>query len=154
MMVPMLRLVAILLAFTASGVSAQTPSPASPDTTVQDPNAVTAYSVRSGKLMLSSKANPKPTALPDGAYTNDADMIIVFLDGRVTRIQESTDKMTEIGSMRLSRQQRVTLTPSTSALMAVTDFTLPSGLFKSGDGLSSVTIVNGRPIAFSLSGGT
>jgi hypothetical protein len=38
--------------------------------------------------------------------------------------------------------------------MAVTDFTLPSGLFKSGDGLSSVTIVNGRPIAFSLSGGT
>jgi len=149
----MLRLVAILLAFTASGVSAQTPSPASPDTTTQDPNAVTGFSVRSGRLMLSSNANPKPTALPDGTYTNDADMIIVFVDGRVQRIQESTDKIIEVGSMRVSRQQRVTLTPSTSALMAVTDFTLPSGLFKSGDGLSSVTIVNGRPIAFSLPGG-
>jgi hypothetical protein len=103
--------------------------------------------------MLSSKANPKPTALPDGTYTNDSDLIIVFLDGRVSRIQESTDKLTEIGSMRLSRQQRVTLTPSTSALMAVTEFTLPSGLFKSVDGSTSVTIVNGRPIAFTLPGG-
>lgn len=151
-MVPTFRLVATLLAFTASAVSAQTPSPASPDTTVQDPNAVTAFAVRSGKLMLSSAANPKPTTLPDGAYTNDSELIIVFVDGRVTRVQESTDKITEIGSMRVSRQQRVTLTPSTSALMAVTEFTLPSGLFKSADGRSTVTIVNGKPIAFTLGG--
>jgi hypothetical protein len=151
-MIFILRLVAALLAFTASTVSAQDPSPPAPDTTTQDPNAVTAFSIRSGKLMLSSGANPKPTALPEGAYTNDSELIIVFVDGRVTRIQESTDGITEIGSMRLSRQQRVTLTPSTSALMAVTEFTLPSGMFKSADGSTTVTIVNGRPIAFTLGG--
>ena len=152
-MIPMFRLVAVLLLFIASGVSAQTPAPASPDTTTVDPNAVTTYSVRSGKLMLSSSANPKPVTLPDGAYTNQSELIIVFLGGRITRMQEGTDKITEIAAMRLNRDRIVRLTPSTNALMMVNDFTLPSGTFKSEDGLSSVKIVFGRPTEFTLSGG-
>ena len=153
-MTPMFRLVAILLVFIASGVSAQTLEPASPDTTSGDPNTVTAYSVRSGKLMLSSRANPKPVTLPDGAYTNQSELTIVFLNGRITRMQEGTDKITEIAAMRLNRDRIVRLTPSTNALMMVNDFTLPSGTFKSEDGLTSVKIVFGRPTAFTLSGGS
>lgn len=145
---------AALMVFTAAAASAQTPAPASPDTTTEDPDAVTEYSIRSGKLMLSSKANPKPAALPDGTYTNPADLILVILDGRITRVQESTDRITEISSMRLNRQRLIMLTPSTTGLMTVNDFTLPSGTFTSEDGKSSITIVYGRPIAFVLSGGT
>lgn len=154
-MIRLLRLVAIFLGLTASAVSAQTPAPASPDTTAEDANVVTAYSVRSGKLMLSSKANPKPTTLPDGAYTNQSELTIVIVDGRITRLQEGTERITEIGSMRLSRQRLVTLTESTSALMvSATERTLPSGTFKSEDGRSSVKIVFGRPTEFTISGGT
>jgi hypothetical protein len=151
-MVTMLRLIPILAVFTSAAVSAQTPAPS--DSVAEDPNAVTAYSIRSGKLMLSSKAHPKPVALPDGAYTNQSDLIIVIVNGRVTRLQESTDKITEIASMRLNRQRVVTLTPSTNALMAVGEFMLPSGTFKSDDGKSSVTIVIGRPTAFTLPDGS
>ena len=152
-MIPMLRIVAILLASTASAVSAQAPAPASADTTTADPDAVTAYSVRSGKLILSSRANPKQAPLRDGTYTNQSGVIIVVVDGRVTRIQESTGGITEIASMRLNRKQLITVTPSTNALMAVSDFPLPSGTFTSEDG-SSVKIVLGRPTAFTLPGGT
>ena len=151
-MVTMLRLIPILAVFTSAAVSAQTPAPS--DSVAEDPNAVTAYSIRSGKLMLSSKAHPKPVTLPDGAYTNQSDLIIVIVNGRVTRLQESTDKITEIASMRLNRQRVVTLTPSTNALMAVGEFMLPSGTFKSDDGKSSVTIVIGRPTAFMLPDGS
>ena len=150
-MIRMLSFAALLLAFNAGNVSAQESSYALPDTAAaEDPNAVTTYSVRSGKLMVSSKANPKPTTLPDGTYTNQSDLIIVILNGRVTRIQESTDRITEIASMRLNRQRLVVLMPSTNALMAVGEVMLPSGTFRSEDGQSSVTIVYGRPAAFTL----
>lgn len=133
---------------------AQTSVPAAAPATVDSAelNTVTTFSVKSGKIALSSIANPGPVYLPDGAYTNDANLIIVILEGRVSRIQTSVDAITEINSVRLSRNHVITLTPSTSALMAVTDITLPSGLFKSEDGTTSFTIVAGRPIAFTLSG--
>lgn len=153
-MTPVLSFVAVLSVVTANAVFAQTSSPALPDTATGDPHAVSAYSIRSGKLMLSSRANPKPAVLPDGAYTNESDLIIVVLDGRVTRLQESTDRITEIASMRLNKHRLVTLMPSTNALMAVSEVTLPSGTFKTEDGRSSVTIVFGRPTAFTLPGGT
>jgi hypothetical protein len=151
-MIKKLRLAAMLLALTASTIYAQEPVTASADTTAVDPNAVTAYSIRSGKLMVSSKANPKPTTLPNGAYTNESDVIIEIVNGRVARIQESTDRITEIASSRLNRQRLVMLTPSTNALMAVGEVILPSGTFKSADGRSSITIVYGRPTAFVLAG--
>ncbi|MEO8577011.1 MAG: hypothetical protein ABI556_09935 [Gemmatimonadales bacterium] len=152
-MTPVLRLVAILWLFTATAVSAQGQSlMSSSDTTAKDLDAVTAYSIRSGKLMLSSKANTKPVALPDGVYTNQSDLTIALLDGRVTRMKESTGQITEIASMRLNKDRLVKLTPATNALMAVTDVTLPSGTFKSEDGLSSVTVVYGRPTAFTIPG--
>ena len=144
---------AILFAVSAGALSAQESAAAQADTT-EDPHAVTAYAVRSGKLMLSSKANPKPTVLPDGTYTNQADLIIAIVNGRVTRVQETTDRITEIASMRLNRNRLVVLTPSTKALMAVNELMLPSGTFTSEDGHSSITIVSGRPTAFTLSGGT
>ena len=153
-MIPILRLVAVLSVLTASATSAQAPSPAAPDTAATDPDSVTAYSIRSGKLLLSSKANPKPTTLPDGTYTNQSDLILVIVNGKVTRMQESTGQITEIASMQLNRQRLVRLTPSTNALMAVGDLPLPSGTFRTEDGKSSVTIVFGRPTAFTLSGGT
>ena len=153
-MIRTLRFAALLLLITASAASAQTESPAPPDTMAGNPDSITGYSLRSGKLMLSSKTHPKPVTLPDGAYTNEADVIIVFLDGRVTRVQESTDRITEIASARLNRNRLVTLTPSTNALMAVSEIILPSGTFTSEDRRSSVTIVFGRPRAFTLAGGT
>jgi len=155
-MIPTLRLVTVLLAASAGAASAQAPAaaPAAADSAVTEPNAVTTYAIRSGKLMLSSKANPKPTPLPDGTYTNQSELILVFLDGRVTRVQESTDRIIEIASMRLNRDKLVKLMPSTNALMAVSDMTLPSGTFKSADGASSITIVVGRPTEFVISNGT
>lgn len=153
-MIRMLRFAAVALAFTASSLSAQEAASAPGDTATEDPHAVTAYSIRSGKLMVSSKANPKPTALPDGTYMNEAGVILVFVNGRVTRVQETTDRITEIASMRLNRQRLVILTQSTNALMAVIEVMLPSGTFRAENGNSSVTIVYGRPAAFTITGGT
>jgi hypothetical protein len=153
-MIRTLPLAVTLLVITASIAPAQTEAPAMPDTALANRDSVTAYAIRSGRLMLSSKANPKPVALPDGAYTNEAGVIIVFVNGRITRVQETTDKITEIGSARLNKNRLVTVTPSTNALMAVSEFILPSGTFTSEDRRSSVTIVFGRPTAFSLAGGT
>ena len=153
-MIRMIGLFAVLFTVTASGAAAQAPAPAQADTAVTDVNAVTAYAIRSGKLVLSSKANPKPTPIPDGTYTNQADLILVILDGRVTRVQESTDRITEIASMRLNREKLVRLTPSTNALMAVGEMPFPSGTFKSADGLTSFTMVYGRPTEFILAPGT
>jgi hypothetical protein len=147
------RLVASLSLFTAATVAAQTAAPALSDTAETHPNAVTAYAIRSGKLMLSSRTNPEPVSLPDGTYKNQSDLIVVIMNGRVTRIQETTDRITEISSMRLNRQKLVTLMPSTNALMAVNELLLPSGTFTSEDGKTSFTIVFGRPTAFTLSGG-
>lgn len=141
----MLRFVAVLAVFGVSALSAQ-----ESDTTAVNPHAVTAYALKSGRLLLSSKANPKPARMPDGAYANQDNVVIVFLDGSVTRVQRSTGEITEIESMRLNRQQRVTLTPSTNALMAVSDLPLPSGTFTSEDGRSSVTFILGRPTEFTL----
>ena len=103
--------------------------------------------------MLSSIAFPKRIALPDGVYTNQSDVTIAILDGKVTRIRESTGEITEIASMRLNRDRLVKLMPATNALMAVTEVTLPSGTFKSEDGHNSVTIVYGRPTSFTIAGG-
>lgn len=153
-MVRMLRTIAVLSVLGPGTAAAQTPSASLEDSAVQDSNAVSAYNIRSGKLMLSSKANPKPIALPDGTYANQSGVILVFMDGRVARVQESTDEITEIESMRLNNQRLVRLMPSTNALMAVTEFSLPSGTFTSEDGRNSVTIVFGRPTAFMISGGT
>lgn len=155
-MIAVLRFVATLSFFTAAAAAAQVPAsaPPLPDTAAADPNAVTAYAIRSGKLMLSSRANPKPAPIPDGTYKNQSDLIVVILNGRVTRIQETTDKITEIASMRLNRQKLVTLMPSTNALMAVNELLLPSGTFTSEDNSASFTIVFGRPTAFTLSGGS
>jgi hypothetical protein len=152
-MIKVLRLIAILLVSSASAVSAQTEAPASPDTTATDANAVTVFAIRSGRLMLSSKANPKPVVLPDGVYKNQSDLVLAIIDGRVTRIAESTGEITEVASMRLNKDRLVKLTPSTNALMTVTDVTLPSGTFTSEDGRSSVKIVSGRPTMFTIPGG-
>lgn len=153
-MIRTLRFAAFFLVATANAAMAQTEATAPTDTAAVNRDSVTAYSIKSGRLMLASKAYPKPVTLPDGAYTNEADVIIVFVNGRVTRIQESTDKITEIASARLNRNKLVTLTPSTNALMAVSEVILPSGTFTSEDRRTSVTVVFGRPTAFTLSGST
>jgi hypothetical protein len=113
-------------------------------------NVVTAFSVKSGKIALSSAANQGPAYLPDGTYTNENNTIIVILDGRIARLQTSSDAITEIALVRVNRQRVIMLTPSTNALMEVKDITLPSGTFRSEDGASSVTVVAGRPTAFTL----
>jgi hypothetical protein len=152
----MIRIVAlaiVLSAITAADVSAQTPSPAPVTDSAADPalrNAVTTYAMRSGKLALSSAANPGPVFLPDGTYTSEAGTIVVIVDGIINRVQRGTGEITEISNVRLNRQKLITLTPSTNALMAVSDFTLPSGTYKSEDGLSSLTVVVGRPTEFTL----
>ncbi len=151
-MILQIRIVAIIAAISASALSAQTPLPAS-DSAVADSatrNVVTSYSVRSGKLVLSSTANPGPTHLPDGTYKNQSDLVIVILEGRIARIQSSSGAITEISSIRVNRKDAVALMPSTSGLGAVSEFTMPSGLFTSADGNTTFTVVQGRPITFTI----
>lgn len=154
-MIRVFRLASVLLAATAGSAYAQSPAPAAPeavDSAAQ--NVVTTFSIRSGRLQLSSAAHPKPVRLPDGTYTDDINTVIVIVDGAISRIQSSSGTITDISSTRLSRQRVVMLMPSTNALMAVTEITLPSGLFKSDDGKSSLTIMAGRPVAFTIPSGS
>ena len=140
-------LAAFLCLALPSAVHAQGPS-AAPDTT--DPamrNIVNIYAMKSGRLMLSSTANPGPVTFPDGTYTNESGTIIVFLDGSITRLQRG-ERITEVSNMRLNRQKLLILTPSTNALMTVSDITLPSGIYKSPDESTWLKIVVGRPAEF------
>ena len=144
---------AVIFAGTPAIAEAQDPPAASAaDTT--DPaarNIVTSYSVKSGRLILSSAANPGPVQMPDGEYTNESGIVIVFVDGSVTRLQRG-DRTNDISNTRLNRQKLVVLTPSTNALMAVSDITLPSGTFKSPDEQSWIRVVVGRPAEFAIGG--
>src|SRR5512141_187337 len=149
-----LQRIAFLAAITATAASAQTPSPvAAPDTTVQASaalNAVKNFSIHSGQLVLSSAANPGPVYLPDGTYTDESSTAIVIRDGRIARIQQASGDLIEVSAVRLNRRGVITVTPSTNALMAVSDMPLPTGTFKSDDGVSSIRIVLGRPTAFTI----
>jgi len=151
-MIPIVRLASVALLVSASGAYAQTPLPAAPPETPGAQNVVTTFSVKSGKIALSSVAYPGKTYLPDGTYTNENGTIIVIVDGILVRLQQSTGEITEIASVRVNRQNVIVLTPSTNALIQVTDVKLPSGTFKSEDARSSITVVAGRPTAFSLPG--
>lgn len=144
-----LRLCAVCVFAAATTADAQEPAPVA-IVTMPDSTAVTDVAIKSGKLMLASLANPKPTALPDATYKNEINTIIVILDGRIARIQPEQNETTEVASVHLSRRGIVVLTPSTNALMAVTGFALPDGSFKSEDGSASFTVVNGRPYSFTL----
>ena len=151
-MIPILRLVCVCVVVAARATYAQTPAPTAvpnlPDSSAQF--VVTAFSVRSGKIALTSAAKSEPVYVPDGTYTNENNTIIVILDGRMARIQTSAGEIKEISSVRTDRQNVIMLTPSTNALMQVTDIRLPSGMFKSNDGRSSIAVMAGRPIAFTL----
>lgn len=153
-MIPQIRIAALIAAISASAISAQTPAPVpASDSTTTDSVArsvVTSYSVRSNKLVLSSIANPGPTYLPDGTYKNQADLIIVILEGHIARIQSASGAITEIESIRLNRKRAVALIPSTNALAAVSEITLPSGIFTSADGNATFTVIQGRPAAFTV----
>jgi hypothetical protein len=139
---PGLAAASLLVALNVTG--AQTPAPS--DTA---PNAVTAVSIKSGKLALSSAANPGPVFLPDGAYTNESNTTIVFLDGRILRVEHGSGTVDQVGSVRIQRD-RVMLTPSVRALMAVSPFALPSGTFRSQDGNTWFKVESGRPTEFAL----
>ena len=101
--------------------------------------------------MVSTLANPTAVSIPDGKYINDAGLIVVFLDGSITRVQFGDDGIRDITNMRTNRQKIVLLTPSTNALMSVADITLPSGVFTSEDGKVTFTVVVGRPTYFKIS---
>jgi hypothetical protein len=139
----------VICAGAPSIARAQDPAaPAAADTT--DPatrNIVTSYSIKSGRLILSSAANPGRIQMPDGTYTNESGVVLVFADGSVTRLQRG-ESINEISNTRLNRQKLVLLTPSTNALMAVSDITLPSGTFKSPDEQTWIRVVIGRPAEF------
>lgn len=144
-------IVVLISAMAYLPASAQDTAPAAAaDTT--DPaarNIVTSYSVKSGKLMLSSASNPGPVQMPDGTYSNESGTVIVFLDGTITRVQRA-ERITEITNVRLNRQKTVLLTPSTNALMSVSDMNLPSGTFKTEDGKYWLRVVIGRPAEFGI----
>ena len=139
-------LAAIISIVAASGAFAQDSTPL--DSAMR--NVVTAFSVKSGKLVLSSAANPGKSYLPDGTYSTEDGAILAIVDGRISRFQRATGEIVEISNVRVTRLGLVALTPSTNALMAVSDFNLPSGTYKSEDGKSSLTVVAGRPTAFVL----
>jgi hypothetical protein len=109
---------------------------------------VGALSIKSGKLALSSAANPGPVFLPDGVYTNESNTVIVVLDGRITGVEYESGKHVRVASLHMQRD-RVMLTPTVTALMSVSPFPLPSGKFTSQDGVT-LTVVSGRPTEFTL----
>lgn len=141
-----ISLAAIISIVAASEAFAQDSTPV--DSAMR--NVVTAFSVKSGKLVLSSAANPGKSYLPDGTYSTEDGAILAIVDGRISRFQRATGEIVEISNVRVTRLGLVALTPSTNALMAVSDFNLPSGTYKSEDGKSSLTVVAGRPTAFVL----
>ncbi|HUQ48957.1 MAG TPA: hypothetical protein VM053_12055 [Gemmatimonadaceae bacterium] len=138
----------------ANAVSAQALAPAAPPEAVDStaPIPVTSYAVKSGKIALSSAMSPKPVFLPDGTYTNDGGTVIVIVDGVIVRLERDGGEATFIESVRTNRDKQIMLTPSTNALMQVTDMRLPSGTFRAADGKSSFSVVMGRPTAFNLPG--
>ena len=153
-MIRMLQLTCVCVIVGASTAYSQEAAP-TPPANAPDSAALTAvstYAMKSGKIALSSGANPKPTFLPDGTYTNESGTIVVILDGVIARLQRESGEITEISSVRMNRERVIMLTPSTNALMQVSDMRLPSGTFKSADGLSSISVVMGRPTAFSVPG--
>jgi len=153
-MIRMLLLACVCVVIGASASYAQEAAPAAPPEAVDStaPIAVTTFAVKSGKIALSSAASSKPAFLPDGTYTNEGGTILVIVDGLIVRLQRDSGEATEIGSVRMNRDRVIMLTPSTNALMQVTDIRLPSGTFKSADGKSSVSVVMGRPTAFNVPG--
>ena len=153
-MIAVLRGVVVGAAISATAVSAQTPAlvppPDSAIAGLAAQNAVTAVSIKSGRLVLSSAANPGKTLVPDGTYTNELNTIIVIVNGRIARVQESSGSIVEVESISQSRQGVIRVVPSTNALMAVSERPLPSGTFRSEDGQSSIKIVFGRPTEFTI----
>jgi hypothetical protein len=145
----------IVLAIAAAPAIARSQSSAAVADTASaaDRNVVTSYSVKSGRLMLSSAANPGPVAMPDGTYTNESGIAIVFLEGSITRLVRG-ESISEISNMRVNRQKLVVLTPSTNALMAVSDINLPSGTFKLPDESSWIRVIIGRPAEFLIAAPT
>ena len=147
--VPIAFLFAVFAARAAAAQDAALPiAPAPVDSASL--NVVTTFSVKSGKIVLSSALHPQATYLPDGTYTNDGGLIFVIADGVISRLQQPTGEIIPIASVRKSRQGLITLTPATDALMQVSDIKLPSGVFRSEDGKSSITVVVGRPTAFTI----
>ena len=142
---------AIAMMLAANSLCAQEPAAATSDVDSSAlRNAVTEFSVKSGKIALTSLANPGRAYLPDGTYTNDSGTILVILDGTIVRLQRESGEVTEIASVRLNPRHGIMLMPSTNALMAVSEITLPTGNFRSEDGLSTMKVLSGRPTAFTI----
>jgi hypothetical protein len=147
-MTSILRLSGVcVLAIAARTAHAQAPTVVEPP----DSSAVTSFSIKSGKIVLSSLKNPGKDYLPDGTYTNEGGTIIVILDGKIVRLQRGDPaEITEIASVRLNPRHGIQLTPNTNALMAVSEITLPTGTYTSEDGASSMRVVSGTPRMFTI----
>lgn len=139
---------ALLILVVADALGAQT----TPAADSARPNDVTAVSIKSGRLALSSASNPGPVFLPDGAYSNGSGTVLVLLDGRIIRVEYGSGNVSQVASMRVQRD-KVMLTPPVSALMSVSPFQLPSGTFTSQDGAHALTVMSGRPTAFVIQAG-
>jgi hypothetical protein len=143
---PVFRSSAVALALAMNAATAQTAAPADS----ASPNDVRAVSIKSGRILLSSAANPGPVVLADGAYASSGGTVIVIVDGKIARVEGSSGKVTLVGSSRMNRQ-RVMLTPVVGALIvAVTPFALPSGTFRATDRVTFFRVVDGRVMEFTL----
>lgn len=152
-MIRILQLACVCVVVCASAAYAQeTAAPATTPEVVDSAalNAVTTYSMKSGKIALSSVANPKLSFMPDGTYTNESGTVLVILEGLITRLQRDQGEATEIASVHLGRDRVIMLVPGTNALMQVSDIRIPSGTFRSADGLSTMKFLSGHPVAFTL----
>lgn len=155
-MIRMIQLACVCVVVSASTAYAQETAPASAPETVDSAalNAVTTYSMKSGRIALSSVANPKPSFLPDGTYTNESGVVLVILEGVIARLQREQSDPIEIASVHLGRDKVIMLVPGTNALMQVSDIRIPSGTFRSADGVSSLKVLSGHPISFTLPAST
>jgi hypothetical protein len=151
----MMRILQVSFAFLLAGAgvaSAQVQTASAPAEPVDStaPIPVTSYAIKSGKIAMSTATSSKPTFLPDGTYTNDGGTIFVIVDGVINRLEREGGEATYIETVRMNRDHQIMLTPSTTALMQVAEMRLPSGTYRSADGKSSVSIVMGRPTAFTV----
>lgn len=115
---------------------------------VAGPHDVISLKIKSGRLALSSASNPGPVFLSDGAYTNDAGIVISILDGRIVSVGYPSGRVDEVASISIQRD-RVMLMPPVVALMQVSPFPLPSGTFTTPSG-ARFRVLSARPTEFTL----
>jgi hypothetical protein len=158
------RLLLAGLASVSAAVSAgaQVESNRTPTTSDSDAkSAVTAYAIRYNKLAMSSLAQPGANYIPPGTYKDDKGHVITVVEGRFTLVKVNSAVTVAVETTELTPERQLQLlgrvatttsiTPTgTTSSTAGKSFPFPAGSYRSEDGKSTFTVVDGRPTKFTF----